>query len=353
MIWVLKSFPFHFALILIAYCDWGSSVALALPPDGMSVGEKAGADVLLISCSPERPVVSSGSSIQVKAWASTPDARPLASSIAYAWSANTGRIRDNNAGAQWDLEDSKPGNYTATVRVTTPAGEKAQCSLEIVVESLKQEEHAHKNDTRGKQETGRSFLLPAQREEEGYGLYSYLLLGTPPTDSSRERYLKVIEAYLLMLPDITKLEKYFPPMELNITYLPVNAPPPEITDTKSLAVWALDHYDYARARFLARRLAENNRDGPYIVSAPVPLSEPATSPHYLWQDLSAVPAQFAGSWIKEFMNQTAQERFWETKSLPQFRLKLRSVISVMATAWPDVRNSMESYIKLGQSIALP
>jgi len=352
MIAVSKSFPFHFALILIACCGWGSSVALSSPPDHLSVAEKAGADVLLISCSPERPVVSSGDSLQVKAWASTPDAKPLPSSTAYIWSVSTGRIKEEVADALWDLEDSKPGNYTATVRVTAPTGETAQCSLEIVVESLKRE-HSFRTETRGKHETGRSFLLPAQQEEEGYGLYSYLLLGTPPTDSSRERYLKAIEAYLHMLPEISKLEKYFPPMELNITYLPVNAIPPQVTDTKTLAAWALDHYDYARARFLARRLSENNRDGPYIVSAPVPLSEPATPPHYLWQDLSAVPAQFAGSWIKEFMNQAAQERFWETKNLPQFRLKLRSVISVLATAWPDVRNSMDSYIKLGQSIALP
>jgi hypothetical protein len=178
-----------------------------------------------------------------------------------------------------------------------------------------------------------------------------LLLGAPPTDSSRERYLKAIEAYLLLLPDISKLDKYFPPSELNITYLPVNASPPEITDIKSMAVWVLDHYDYPRARFLARQLTENNRDGPYIISVLVPLSERTKLSRYLWQDLSAVPAQFAASWIKEFMNQAAQERFWETKSLPQFRLKLRSVISVLATAWPDVRNSIDSYIKLGQSIS--
>jgi hypothetical protein len=317
----------------------------------MSAGEKTGVDTLFVSCSPERPVVSSGSSVQVKAWATTSEGKPATSNIAYLWSVSTGRIRGEATKAQWDLKDSKPGNYTATVRATTVDKKAAQCSLEIVVEPSKPGEGLGRNETRGKYETGRSFLLPTQLEHKGYGLYSYLLLGAPPTDSNRERYLKAIEAYLLLLPDIFKLDKYFPPSELNITYLPVNALPAEILDIKSMAVWVLDHYDYPRVRFLARQLTENNRDGPYIISVLVPLSERAKLSRYLWQDLSAVPPQLAASWIKEFMNQAAQERFWETKSLPQFRLKLRSVISVLATAWPDVRNSIDSYIKLGQSVS--
>src|SRR6185312_2812429 len=113
---------------------------------------------------------------------------------------------------------------------------------------------------------------PNQQGHKGYGLHSYLILGGPPSDNSRERYLKTIEAYLSLLPDIVRLERYFPPSELNITYLPVKTEPPNITDIKLLAEWVLEHYDYPHARFLIRRLSGDNREGPYIVSVSVPIS---------------------------------------------------------------------------------
>ena len=153
-----------------------------------------------------------------------------------------------------------------------------------------------------------------------------------------------------MLPEIAGLERHFAPSELNITYLPVNAMPSE-TDIKLLARWVLDHYDYARARSLIRGFSGDNREGPYIVSVSAPLSNQAPLSNVLWQDLSTIPAQLAGSWVKEFMNQAAQEHFWETRSLPQLRLKIRTVIAVLSMAWPEVRNSLDSYIKLGQSIS--
>src|SRR5439155_10381933 len=56
-------------------------------------------------------------------------------------------------------------------------------------------------------ETGRSFLVGEQAEEKGYGLYSYLLFGSPPSDATRARYLRAIEAYLEKIPSVTSLEK--------------------------------------------------------------------------------------------------------------------------------------------------
>src|SRR5712692_7203729 len=44
----------------------------------------------------------------------------------------------------------------------------------------------------GGRETGRAFLIGEQPEAKGYGLYSYLLFGTPPTEATRERYLNLI-----------------------------------------------------------------------------------------------------------------------------------------------------------------
>lgn len=36
-------------------------------------------------------------------------------------------------------------------------------------------------------ETARDFLVPGQSEADGFGLYSYLLFGSPPTQESRDR----------------------------------------------------------------------------------------------------------------------------------------------------------------------
>lgn len=51
--------------------------------------------------------------------------------------------------------------------------------------------------------SGRALLLPTSSEPKGYGLYSYLLFDTPPRDDlERERYLKALESYLLVLKPI-------------------------------------------------------------------------------------------------------------------------------------------------------
>lgn len=312
---------------------------------------KAQADSLFLSCSPDRPIISQGESVQLKAWAANSAGRPFESGLTYTWSVSTGRIRNKVAKPKWELKNTKPGNYVATVRATASQTETAECSVQIVVESSEKDIFDKGQRGVSGRETGQSFLLPAQHERKGYGLYSYLILGGPPSDNSRERYLKTIEAYLALLPDIIRLEKYFAPSELNITYLPINTAPPRAVDTKLLAEWVLDHYDYARARSLIRQLSGDNRDGPYVVSVSAPLSERTTLSYYLWQDLSGIPAPLTGSWIKEFMNQAAQERFWETRNLPQLRLKIRAAIAVLAMALPEVQNSLDSYIKMGNSVS--
>jgi hypothetical protein len=38
-------------------------------------------------------------------------------------------------------------------------------------------------------------LATKEQAPVGYGLYSYLLLGSGPTDANRERYVKTIEAW--------------------------------------------------------------------------------------------------------------------------------------------------------------
>ena len=194
-------------------------------------------------------------------------------------------------------------------------------------------------------ETGRSFLVGNQKEEEGYGLYSYFLFGSPPTtEAACERYLRFIEMYLQIIPDITALEEYISPNELNVAYLLLKESPA----TRPSAEWVLEKYNYERARVLLRALPGTHRDGPYIVSTLKPLTGVETlSSKYLYQDLSAVPLDPPGLivlWVKEFLSQAAQERFWEERTVEQLVLKVRTNIARAAVGWDDVRTSLQAWM---------
>ncbi len=191
-------------------------------------------------------------------------------------------------------------------------------------------------------ETGRAFLVETQIEEPGYGLYSYLLFGSPPSnDSVRKLYLQAITDYVNIIVDISELEKYIPRQELNITYLPLNLPPPPSPS----AEWILDHYNYARARSLLRTLRRELRDGPYIISTLKPLSTFQTTPDkYLFQDMSSVPPHLISSWVKEFINQAAKERHWDEKTTWQLVLNLRDEIGIAAVGFPEVQKALKENI---------
>lgn len=282
---------------------------------------------ITLACSPDKPVAWPREKIRLRAF--TEAGAPLH----YEWTVSRGTVDAQAAAATWDFTGVEPGTYTATVRVTGRTGELARCSVKIVVQA--------RSPIRGR-ETGWSLLVAGREEEKGYGLYSYLLLGSPPTGANRERYLKTIEAFVGLIPDIVNMEKYLSRGELNVTYLPVRVPPPSGSAAPD---WLLEHYDYARARFLLSRIRSDRRDGPYIVSVLAPLAGTTVGPSsHLFQDLSQTPADLVSLWAKEFFNQAAQNRFWEPKTANGMVLKMRTTIAVMAEGLPDVKKGLNGWI---------
>jgi hypothetical protein len=84
------------------------------------------------------------------------------------------------------------------------------------------------------------------------------------------------------------------------------------------------------------------------VSSLEPLNERAgVSGPYLVQDLSSVPASLALAWTKEFLSQTAQERFWDERTVPMLGLKMRTTIRVLAGGLSSVRQSVGTLISWG------
>lgn len=289
------------------------------------------AEPLGLTCSAQTPTVPLGGAVTVKAWASPPGGR----SVRYMWTATAGRIEGKGAEARWNLAELRPGTFAAIVTAADGQSVSPECVVRVTV----------RRDAQGRgmsRETGRFFLVAGQAEAPGYGLYSYFLLGAPPSEASRERYLKALEAYLSLIPDVVSLEEYVPRVELNIFYLPVRTAPTEPVTAQGV----LESYDYARARSVLRGLPGQNRDGPYIVAALRPASgaTAGTPGSYLFQDLSSVPPHLAASWVKEFLNQAAQERFWEAKKGALFAQRLRATVGVMGAGLPEVKKSLDSWI---------
>jgi hypothetical protein len=289
------------------------------------------AEALTVTCSPEKPTVFLGDKVRLLAWAGP------ASQLQYKWIVSAGELVSQGADLQWSFARVKEGGiYEASVIVSNGTAASAKCTLKVAAQPRKREPPPI--------ETGRSFLVKGTPETAGYGLYSYLLLGSPPTDAARDRFLGTVEAYLRTIQEIENLDSYFPCSKLNVTYLPVTGKP----DTAPSSQWILDHYDYARARAVLDLLPGSHREGPYIVSLlrPAGQLQESLGPHLL-QDLSAVPTKppdLISWWVRAFMDQAAQEHSWNTLTMQSLVLKLRTTIAIVAVGLPDVGKSVGQWI---------
>lgn len=277
-------------------------------------------------CSIEKPLAEVNEAVRLKAWLV---AQPSEHSD-LKWSVDTGKIREIDSQTSWVLADAPVGRHWARVSIVQPAN--LECTLQLYVVHL----------SRDGRETARGFLAPGQREQAGYGLYSYLLFGSAPDDTERQRYLKTVEAYLRLSPALEDLANLLDAKDINATYLLIDGKAPAQVTPE----WVLQHYDYARGSALLRSLPGSHLHGPYLLSSVsvTPPGKPLAHP-YLFQDLSKVAPSLAGAWYEEFVNQAAQDHFWEERKGRQFVLKLRTTISVLALGLPDVQSGLESWMK--------
>jgi len=293
--------------------------------------EAEGDDPPALACSADAPTVPLNGAVTVRAWTANSASRLV-------WEATAGQLETRGAEARWNLANLQPGTYAVIVRLEGDAEGSPECLVRVVV---RRDATPRGPDSR---ETGWALLQAGRSEAPGYGLYSYLLVGAPPTDATRERYLAAIDAYWRLVPEIAGLERYVAPAQLNIAYLPVTGPPPQTVSTE----WLLAQHDYARSRALLRLLPGAHRDGPYILSVLERLGAPGTGSSlagpYLFQDLSSVPTNLAAAWVRQFLNQAAQERFWETRTGERLALKLRLTIGVMGAGLPEIRKALDTWI---------
>lgn len=196
--------------------------------------------------------------------------------------------------------------------------------------------------------TGIGTLVGNRLEPPGFGLYSYLLFGSLPSDATRPLYVAILKASLSKIEPIQGELQTFPPAQLNLYLMPLLSELPQNTQLDDLANWIVDkdHYNYPRAQQILAALP-GRRSGVYIISV---LSRPIDpsrqlQPPYLLQDLSDVDPRIADAWIQYFLNQAAKDKPWQESVADQLALDLRNNIERVADQMQLAIPAMATAIK--------
>jgi hypothetical protein len=180
--------------------------------------------------------------------------------------------------------------------------------------------------------TARSWLVKTQAEEPGFGMYSYLLFSVPPTEATKPLYLATIRSSVEMIQTKAREQSVFRRDQLNLYLIPVDANPPDITDSAKLSEWVLEHYFYPRAQQLLG-LIPMHGIGPYLLSTVgrfPQLSATSLAPPYLLQNLTGVEPAIVPAWIGYFLRQSVKDEPWKESMGEKFALELRTYIESAA-----------------------
>ena len=340
---------------LLAIGVWCLTVILAQPPY-VGAADQAGknsTNTIEVICLTENPAIVEGEGAILKAWASTPDGQPISRPVIFQWQVTEGRIETQAAEVRWDLStvrvEPKEGRkkLVAIVNATEPSRGEVRCAVEVFIgkrEAVIPDRGAIRGESLF---SAKRYLLPGESPEPGYGLYSYLLFTAPPRDKEETtRYLKTIEAYLVVLQDVDEyLRRHVRPSWLNATYIPLKKAPDPGKSNTEWAANVLAAYDYTAAQILLGMLDKSYQKGPYLVSALKPLSE-ADTPTYLFEDFTGVVPELAWDRIRLFTYLAAQERSWSEESFQRFGFKLRNLIAVGGRVAPDTLKGLQRLIEL-------
>jgi hypothetical protein len=290
-------------------------------------------------CLPSVPSAQVGSSVTLNAWyGGAKGVKPE-----FKWSVTTGAIHSENGVTTWDLKGADPGATYADVDAMVNGAKAATCEIQLVVE-VEGEEPKHRGPGATIQMSGRGFLTASQSEPDGFGLYSYILFGSRPAAADRDRYIAILDAALRLLKPTNDLVTRIKAFQLNSTWLPVTSLPASDPDSK----WLVENYDYTSAAVFLARAGIKNPDAIYILSVRSPLSKAASTPPFLKQDLSHVPADLASTWVTLFINQAAQERFWDSNTFAGVVAKMRLAIALTAQGVPNVETAMGTWLSISK-----
>lgn len=287
-------------------------------------------------CLPSAPSARVGSLITLSAWYRSPDgAKPE-----FKWTVTSGSLHSGNGVTTWDLKGVESGLAYADVDAMVNGAKAATCEIQLVVEGAVQ---AHRGPGAILM-SGRGFVIPSQAEPDGFGLYSYILFASRPAPADRDRYVAILDAALRLLKPTNDLVTRVKAFQLNSTWLPVKSLPASDPDAK----WLVDNYDYSAAAVFLARAGIRDPDAIYILSVRSPLSNGAPKPPFLKQNLSHVPADLASTWVNLFINQAAQERFWDSNTFAGVVAKMRLAISLTAQGVPNIETAVGTWLSISK-----
>lgn len=189
----------------------------------------------------------------------------------------------------------------------------------------------------------RNYLEKGADEEEGFGLYSYILFSQRPDKDDSIKYAELINTYINKIPVLNELIEYIDDSSINVVYYPTIEAPEFILDTLSREQsidWLIENYDYARALAYLKKIDADLREGPYIISYKIPLSKAGVvKENYLLQDFSKVHYKVVSLWVDEFLKQSSQIEYWNEEQLNDFGNDLRNAIAHGAEGLIEIKKS--------------
>lgn len=189
----------------------------------------------------------------------------------------------------------------------------------------------------------RNYLEKGNDEEEGFGLYSYILFTQRPEKDDSVKYAELIKTYMNKIPELSDLTEYLEDSSINVVYYPTISDPENYLDTLTIdesIKWLINNYDYARAIVYLRKIDADINKGPYIISYKVPLSKSGVvKENFLLQDFSNVHYKVVSLWVDEFLEQSSQVEYWNEEQLKNFSNDLRNAIAIGAEGLIEIKKS--------------
>lgn len=301
----------------------------------------AAAQALTVSCAVE-PALVSGTSLKLNAWAVNAAGRAAALPSGAQWRVDRGEVGAGavagGATVKWTLPE-KPLSYIAHARLVRPDGGVLCSATARRVPGIRGQ-----GPPQGAARA-RHFLVREREEPGGYAALAYLLIPAQPAPAERERCLRLLAAWLRLLPPTAEMELYVERDQLTLFLLPLREIPELKLDAGSSdrheqAAWRaaaqklLSQYDHVRAQaILAKWGLAGAGPGPLLVTRQAPGSGDGST--QLVEDFANVDLVIVEPWLRWSLSLISQPRERSTEALQRVAMTLRNVIAHVARDLPD------------------
>ncbi len=272
------------------------------------------------------------------------------------WSASGGVLDQGNDYAIVDTANLAPGRATSLGTVKRLGVTIGKCEVQFSVDP---NAPAHEWPVLN---IVRIALLANRRENNGFGLNTYVLYRIRPSSDDDAKRFKSILSAVAEHPDAsalghpgleasetrmsTTVREQTSKRELAPIFIPVDSPPSSPLTTN----WLFDHYDAARAAQLLSHLncaksdvsvnckKQISGDGPYLISTTVRLTGDPEA--VLIQDLSDTSPEMGRLWVSSYMDMVRKQKNWTGFTLQQASLTFAATLDRLGLQLQSTRGSV-------------